>query len=211
MCWRFHRFHKSYEKKTTDLILLYIYSSYGFHINGLALSRLNRASEWYGFSDLMTLRIWSTWAAKKKPPTFHWILAGFLGSLFHGLLESLYNWVGFHPLYTLNNQGFFHCSSVILFEKAVLWLLSGVTFVENSKSNLFQPSSWTLNYPGFLTHLEKLRGDHRNEESSFPAKMTFKENTLQETDISNTNLTFAKGTSSTQKCESWICDRSQEG
>ena len=27
-----------------------------------------------------------------------------------GLLKSPYNWVVFHPLYNLNNQGFFHCS-----------------------------------------------------------------------------------------------------
>ena len=26
----------------------------------------------------------------------------------------IYDWVGFHPLYTLNNQGFFHCSGVFL-------------------------------------------------------------------------------------------------
>jgi len=31
--------------------------------------------------------------------------------LFSGLLKSLYNWVGCHPLYTLNNEVFFHCST----------------------------------------------------------------------------------------------------
>ena len=37
-----------------------------------------------------------------------------IGILTMGLL-SLFNWVGFHPLYTLNNQFFFHCSNVIFF------------------------------------------------------------------------------------------------
>jgi len=134
----------------------------------------------------------------------------FFGSLFHGLLESFYR-VGFHPLYTLNNQGFVQCSRVILFEKAVLWLLSGVTFVENSKSNWFQPSSWTLNSLGFLTHLEKLCADHRNEESSFPTKMTLKK-------IHSRKLTYPIHISHLQKehhllksAKAGICDRCQEG
>ena len=29
---------------------------------------------------------------------------------YNGLLQSPYNWVVFHPLYTANNQGFGHCS-----------------------------------------------------------------------------------------------------
>ena len=194
-------FTKAMKKKTTDLILLYsLYSSCRFHINGLALSRLNRAAGWY----------MEHMSHEKKTRTVHWILAVFLGSLFHGLLESFYR-VGFHPLYTLNNQGFVQCSRVILFEKAVLWLLSGVTFVENSKSNWFQPSSWTLNSLGFLTHLEKLCADHRNEESSFPTKMTLKQ-------IHSRKLTYPIHISHLQKehhllksAKAGICDRCQEG
>ena len=30
---------------------------------------------------------------------------------YNGLLESLHNWVGFNPLYTVNNQTFFHSSN----------------------------------------------------------------------------------------------------
>ena len=33
---------------------------------------------------------------------------------YNGLLQSLYNWVVFHPLYTLNNQGFFTAQMTIL-------------------------------------------------------------------------------------------------
>ena len=31
---------------------------------------------------------------------------------YNGLLQSPYNWVGFHPLYTAINQGVGHCSIV---------------------------------------------------------------------------------------------------
>ena len=33
-----------------------------------------------------------------------WLMTG---SLCHGLLQSLYNWVGFHPLYNQTNRGLF--------------------------------------------------------------------------------------------------------
>ena len=49
---------------------------------------------------------------KKKLVTFQYTGWLMKGCLFHGLLKSLYNWVVFHPLHALNNQGpFFHCCS----------------------------------------------------------------------------------------------------
>ena len=42
--------------------------------------------------------------ATKKPSYFplYWL---FNRDPYHGLLERLYKWVVFHPLYTVNNQG----------------------------------------------------------------------------------------------------------
>ena len=54
------------------------------------------------------------WATKKKRPYFplYWL---FKRDPFNGLLQPLYNWVGFHPLYNLTNQGLFiaHMTSTL--------------------------------------------------------------------------------------------------
>ena len=51
------------------------------------------------------------WATKKRPYfPLYWL---FNGDPYNGLLKCLHNWVGFHPLYTANNQGD-HCSSETL-------------------------------------------------------------------------------------------------
>ena len=60
---------------------------------------------------------WKTWSVKdnlsheKHPTTFHYTgwLIGILDP-YNGLFQSPYNCIIFHPLYTPNNQGFFHCS-----------------------------------------------------------------------------------------------------
>ena len=50
--------------------------------------------------------IWGQLIFEKKPLTFHY--TGCLIEIpYIGFLESLYHWVGFHPLHTLNNQGSF--------------------------------------------------------------------------------------------------------
>ena len=41
--------------------------------------------------------------------TFH-SNTGCLILIFMVYYKDAYNWVGFHPLYTQNNQGLFHCS-----------------------------------------------------------------------------------------------------
>ena len=47
---------------------------------------------------------------EKKPSYFplYWLVTR---DPYSGFLYSLYNRVGFHPLYNLNNQGYFHCSN----------------------------------------------------------------------------------------------------
>ena len=50
-----------------------------------------------------------TFEPRKNPSYFplYWLVNR---DPYNGLLQSLYNWVGFHPLYQTTNQGFFHCS-----------------------------------------------------------------------------------------------------
>ena len=56
------------------------------------------------------------WATKKTTPTFKYtvILLVDRDPYVHFFTILKYNWVVFHPLYTVNNQGpFFHCSSTL--------------------------------------------------------------------------------------------------
>ena len=59
------------------------------------------------------------WATATKP-CWHSIIWLVYRDPDIGLLWSLYNWVGCHPLYTRNNQGFFHCSCWV---HCCAWLL----------------------------------------------------------------------------------------
>ena len=71
---------------------------------------IGAASFWGSPGDLWNWRL--CWATKK---TLLLSIESWLVNRdpYNGLLKSLYNWVGkFHPLYTLNNQGFFHCSFI---------------------------------------------------------------------------------------------------
>ena len=50
---------------------------------------------------------------------------GLLDNPYNGLLQSLYDWVGFHPLYTLNNQVFFfaHFTSRVIDQPVIQKIL----------------------------------------------------------------------------------------
>ena len=62
------------------------------------------------FTNLVTL--WRHWSEQRKKPglTFHYT-GCLIGILIMVYYNAPYHWVVCHPLYNLNNQGFFQCSS----------------------------------------------------------------------------------------------------
>ena len=93
---------------------------------------------------------------KKQPSNFplYWLVNR---DPYSGFLYSLYNRVGFHPLYNLNNQGYFHCSD----GKYTAWFmvvsLQGIPWKVDNLLKIPYPLVYWSNYLFVVsTHLKNI-------------------------------------------------------
>ena len=64
---------------------------------------------------------WWQWTTPSYFPWNPGCLIGILIMVCCNPYTTLYNWVVFHPLHTLNNEGFFHCSHDLTDGKLLVW------------------------------------------------------------------------------------------